>query len=828
MPAASVQMQSISGIITQVHVTSGESPPSLVGASVTLVDDRVFVFAGRLVTSRKMTNHMYVLDLNTLQWTRHIPPPDSAKPPKPRYFHSADVYNNCIIVFGGMGYSRVSTDGLCVLDDISIFDIETMSWKRPSVEPSLFAPRPRYAHLSAVANDKLVVIGGQDMNNGYLGEINVLDLRTWEWIHAKSFDKHVGAYRSIAITSPPGTRLPVMLKDTHLGDDMRESSHATTTAAGSGSPQVPSTPNTAQNTSDANPVYLYTNFNFADVKRELQLIFSPSGSSSSIEDCSSYMTGSGMPPGLRFPTGHTLGHHLILAGTYLSPQSQSFTMWALDLGTLTWSRIETGNIFSSGSWNRGVLHEKTNRFLVFGHRARNLLEDYNHRQVNFDHIAMVDMEAFGVYRLPKKTCSTLAQEMGLSLLNEPAVSDFRIIANENQVIPVNSAVLAQRWPYFAQLMEQNQETLQAPVKESSNQTLDVPDPSQDPNEIQPERPQTDTKAQSILKSHSMSFPYPYPVVIALLQFLYTDNLLTAQQYQPHILSQLLLLADMYDLPRLRELATHALHQMLNMSTAPLIFETAALSHQTSLQVRALKMMIAAKKMIQQQQQQPRQSQVPSSSEGARSPSLTSREGSYSVYSSDSMNSGNASGRMPAAHQQHHQAQRRPYADLTSPTSSYYRSPSVASYSTTEVYEPGSSMTSPKFAPYRNRLPSMPQTPPQAVPGGSGFNKSARPSMSEYTRYPGSSSPPLTPRPNPPTSIPDLDRMMMMSGSPGSAPMAAGGWSTGPQDPHSSSSSKSRPDTSTSTGRKKDAKKANGKEKKAFLESVGSKISMSFQ
>lgn len=844
MPAASVQMQSISGIITQIHVTSGETPPSLVGASVTLVDDRVFVFAGRLVTSRKMTNHMYVLDLHTMQWTRHIPPPDSAKPPKPRYFHSADVHNNCIIVFGGMGYSRVSTDGLCVLDDISIFDIETMSWKRPSVEPSLFAPRPRYAHLSAIANDKLVVIGGQDMNNGYLGEINVLDLRTWEWIHAKSFDKHVGAYRSIAITSPPGTRLPVMLKDSHLADDARETGAA---AAGSGSPQGPATPTQAPAATDANPVYLYTNFNFADVKRELQLIFSPSGSSSSIEDCSSYMTGSGMPPGLRFPTGHTLGHHLILAGTYLSPQSQAFTMWALDLGTLTWSRIETGNIFSSGSWNRGVLHEKTNRFLVFGHRARNLLEDYNHRQVNFDHVAMVDMEAFGVYRLPKKTCSTLAQEMGLSLLNEPAVSDFRIIANENQVIPVNSAVLAQRWPYFAQLMEQNQETLHTPPKESVNDTLDVPDPSQDPNEIQPERPPADGKTQqSVLKSHSMSFPYPYPVVIALLQFLYTDNLLTAQQYQPHILSQLLLLADMYDLPRLRELATHALHQMLNMSTAPLIFETAALSHQTSLQVRALKMMIAAKKMIQQQQQHPaRPSQAGSSStEGARSPSLTSREGTYSMYSSDaSMSSGHASGRPPTAPSQQHQqqqphGQRRPYADLTSPTSSYYRSPSVASYST-EVYEPGASMASPKFAPYRNRLPSMPQTPPQTAGGaggggaGNGFHKGPRPSMSEYTRYPGGSSPPLTPRPNPPTSIPDLDRIMMSPPPSSATTTTAGGWSTGLQDPHgnnnsSSSSSKSRPDTSTSTGRKKDAKKGSGKEKKAFLESVGSKISMSFQ
>ncbi|KAI9499634.1 hypothetical protein BDB00DRAFT_732776, partial [Zychaea mexicana] len=546
MPSATMQMQSISGIITQVHNTSGETPPPLVGASMTVVGDRVFVFAGRLVTSRKMTNYMYVLDLNTLQWTRHIPPPDSAKPPKPRYFHSADVYNNTIVVFGGMGYSRISTDGLCVLDDISVFDVETMTWKRPTVEPSLFAPRPRYAHLSAIVEDKLVIIGGQDMNNGYLGEINVLDLKTWEWVHAKTFDKHVGAYRSIAITAPPRTRLPVML---------RESMGVT---APTDSPN--------NNNIDAPcPIYLYTNYNFADVKRELQLIFTPSGASSAIEDCSNYMTGSAMPPGLRFPTGHTLGHHLVLAGTYLSPQSQSFTVWALDLGTLTWSRIETGSVFTQGSWNRGVLHEATNRFIVFGHRGRNLLDDYNHRQVNFDHVAMVDMEAFGVYNLPKSTCSTLAQEMGLSLLNEPAVSDFRIVTIENQSIPVNSAVLCQRWPYFEQLMKEN-----------------------------------------LLKAHSMSFPYPHPVVIALLQFIYTDNLLTAQQYQPHILSQLLLLADMYDLPRLRALATHALHQMLNMSTAPLIFETAALSHQTSLQVRALKMMIAAKKMIQQQQQQQQQ------------------------------------------------------------------------------------------------------------------------------------------------------------------------------------------------------------------------------
>lgn len=800
MPSATTQMQSISGIITQTHLTSGEIPPPLVGASVTVVDDRVFVFAGRLVTSRKMTNYMYVLDLNTLEWTRHIPPPDSAKPPKPRYFHSADVYKNSIVVFGGMGYSRMSGDGLCVLDDVSVFDIETMSWRRPNVEPSLFAPRPRYAHLSAVTDDRLIIIGGQDMNNGYLEEINILDMRKWEWVHAKSFNKHVGAYRSIAITAPSGTRLPVMLKeqmgrplDSMVNDDanLKKTNDGTPAAGGNGRVSLVDQSSGDRSEVETSPVYLYTNSNFAEVKRELQLLFSPSGASSSVEDCSSYMTGSAMPPGLRFPTGHTLGHHLILAGTYLSPQSHSFSVWTLDLGTLTWSRIETGAVFSTGSWNRGVLHERTNRFLVFGHRARNLLEDYNHRQVNFNHVAMIDMEAFGVYRLPKPTCSTLAQEMGLSLLNEPAVCDFRIITNENQAIPVNSAVLCQRWPYFARLMEGNRDVVH-------------PAGSAEDEPAATER----QRMTSALKSHSMTFPYPYAVVIALLQFLYTDNLLTAQQYQPHILSQLLLLADMYELPRLQELATHALHQMLNMSTAPLIFETAALSHQTSLQVRALKMMIAAKRMIQQQQQQRQEQPTPvlTPREGPSSEPLYRRPREYSQSPSPSSSSVASSSyyRSPSTSSSLPQQQRRQTMDQQQPIDT----PRSANFD----YQYTSS---PKLSTFRSRAPSFTQSPPP----GNQFMKSppVRQSPSSYSssssgygnnenyRYPSSSSsPPQTPRHGMPPTIPEM-----------SSPGSVSGWS------HYSES--------TSKGRNENTGKSKKKDKKAaLLGSVGNKLSMSFQ
>ncbi|ORX58172.1 galactose oxidase [Hesseltinella vesiculosa] len=601
-------MQSISGIITQVRSSKGEVPPPLVGPSITVAGDQIFVFGGRLVSNRKMTNQLYVMDVHTQTWTRYIPSPDSDKPPSPRYFHSANVYKkNALIIFGGMGYARPNdnnkddADGLSVLDDLVILDLETMTWRRPTIHPSLFAPRARYAHLAEVTEDKLIVIGGQDGNNSYLQELNILDLKSCEWVQVKDIEKQVGGYRSIAVSTPPGTRLPSAIKDS-LGDDPSWSHHDDKR------PSSATVPSQSSSHDEPNPIYLYTNYNFTNVSRELQLVFLPAaGNNPTVEDCSQYMTGSSMPPGLRFPTGHTLGHHLILAGTYLSQPSQSYSIWSLNLGTLTWGKIETGTVLASGSWNRGVLHEPTNRFLVFGNQQRSLLGDYNHRQTNFDHIAMVDLEAFGVYQLPRITCSTLAQEMGLSLLNEPAVSDFYIITRENQSIPINSAVVAQRWPFFAQLLASDEDDEK---KKKSDLTVLDPDshsPTTSPTAASPvdlpTSPQSAAAPEpTLLKSQTMLFPYPYPVVIALLQFIYTDNLLTAQQYQPHILAQLLLLADMYDLPRLQELARHALHQMLNMSTAPLIFETAALSHQTSLQIRALKMMIAAKKMIQQQQQ----------------------------------------------------------------------------------------------------------------------------------------------------------------------------------------------------------------------------------
>lgn len=528
--------QSIADLTTETKPTTGDIPPPLVGASTVISGNKLYLFGGRLVSSRQMTNHLYILNLDTLNWTRHISEPGSPPPPRARYFHSCNLYGPYFVVFGGMSHSiRRSSQSLCALDDICLFDLQTMTWKYPEVQPSIYAPQARYAHLSVCSADKLIVMGGQDMSNQYINEVNVFDLNTSSWIHGSSLSRQYGAYRAIAFS--PSDIDTSMISTQPFWEKYH--------------------------TKEDLPLCVYSNYNFTDVTRDLQS-FSPLTTNVEFKDHSMDMTGATLPPGLRFPTGEILGHHLILTGTYLTPTHRAFHVWALNLTNLKWTRIDTGAILSHGSWNRGILYPGKDKFFVFGDRSRDLLEDYNHRQVNFTHVAVVDLEAFGIYTYPKQTCAPVAQELGLSMLNEPSMSDIEIVTEDGRSIPANSNVISLRWSYFSKVL----------AEKSENPGF-----------------------------KKLLFPENYAVTLAFLQFVYTDHLMTAQQHHPHILSRLLILSDMYNLPRLGELTCHALHQILTISTASMIYEASALTGRTALQVRSLRVMINAKKLLQQQQQQ---------------------------------------------------------------------------------------------------------------------------------------------------------------------------------------------------------------------------------
>jgi hypothetical protein len=125
--------------------------------------------------------------------------------PRARYFHSMDHWNGKLVLFGGMGAvvtptpqtTTISPTGLgsgttvqpCVLDDLWLYDIATGIWEECVPELPMYTssppsptsgtedsgagtgdgrpvvPEARYAHLSAVVGDQLVVIGGQEISN---------------------------------------------------------------------------------------------------------------------------------------------------------------------------------------------------------------------------------------------------------------------------------------------------------------------------------------------------------------------------------------------------------------------------------------------------------------------------------------------------------------------------------------------------------------------------------------------------------------------------------------------------------------------------------------
>lgn len=552
---------SIAQLITEFHKTTGDVPPLLIGATTTLVDNFIYLFGGRLQSSRQISNRLYVLNLNSKVWESIIP---HSKAPPPRYFHSANYDGeHHILFYGGMGLHRDDQiEALSPLNDLIFLNLDTMSWEYP--ELSQDQPSHRYAHISTFVKEKLIIMGGQDLDNEYLNDIHIYDFKAKLWCASplSTEQYQYGTYRSAAFAVTPVQLTPQFVPTIDLPTNGFDG--------------------TSDKVEEDNiTIHAYTNFSTTDVTRQLHSWkINRRNEMIEMQDQSdSIMTGTTLPPPLRFPTAFMCGQQFILAGPHVSSANQQFQIWALDMTSFVWTKIEAGQVLSEGSWLRGLLSEKSNRFLVFGHPFRSMQDDYKDRVQSYEHLACVNMEIFGIYRPPKPTYNSFGQQLGLSLLKDPALSDLKLVTTDGKHAFVNSAILAQRWPSIRQVLRPitSPQTIKSNASVNGVELLDF-------------------------EKRELSFPDTNVVLIAFLQFIYTDNLVTAQQHQPHILARLLFIGDLFDIPRLKELSTHSLHQMLNIQTASMIYESAILSNAIALQIRALRVLLNAKRMVQRQKQ----------------------------------------------------------------------------------------------------------------------------------------------------------------------------------------------------------------------------------
>ena len=740
-----------------------------------------------------MTNDLYELDIDTMTWRKVLPgslhPNDAASSssssagtspsakygvnvPKARYFHSADLWRGKLIICGGMGYPHSANasskaaqdgssssaggqaskaDGLSVLDETIALDLKTMQWeldfhpgaaaatsgKADAEDPSLL-PMPRYAHLSCITSDHLVILGGQDIENKYVEQINVFDLNKRKWVRSDPLNSQCGSYRSLAVSSPwavqdedgkeqvAGAGLAPITRPCWLppqyeagppagsrnvgaanGSPLRSRSGSLATSESSRHPppaysspadaadmdpsrfrsasissefsaarspaaqqkfvaapppaeprfelhplpmsvkrptipaRRPTTPETAakslqqesaeegqaKEAEDSSlklmPIYVYSNYNFADVKRELEQVqytkdypTSPSPTLA-MQDLSSKMVGPSLPPGLRFPNGFILGNYLIISGTYLANTSQTFSIWALHLPTLTWSRMDAGSVLAHGSWNRAILWPKTNRLLVLGNRERDLVADYNHRQRNWDHMAVLELEPWGIYQPPAchfvRKSVTLGLEQlgtglqsawqGLTMSRAHAASgraaseassemtseimrdadeismkgsiansiiytsgthelgspgDFEIVCSDGTKIGTSRMLLERRWPWFKRRMLEFRERATDAIATGDQAT--------------PARPLflkgAEVKADIRITPRQLIMPEPAPVVIALMEFFHTKTICTSLQRHPSMLATLLIVGSLYQMEDLSCWAAHGIHQTLFRELSP--------------------------------------------------------------------------------------------------------------------------------------------------------------------------------------------------------------------------------------------------------------------
>ncbi|KAK4457166.1 protein ral2 [Cladorrhinum samala] len=507
------QSAHLSGLMCNVHRTTGREPHPLVGATTTILGDKLYVFGGRILSRSRpapLTADLYELDLIRRHWTKLETTGDI---PPPRYFHSMCALGDTkMVCYGGMSptpnqkNTAISQDQqpeVTVMSDIYIYDIPTKKW---TYIPTQDAPQGRYAHcacilpssaafashrapLSALQHNpstgnpnegriginidgtggaEMIVVGGQDAANHYIEQISVFNLRSLKWVSTQPLGKSCGAYRSVVAPLPPAVAAKIG-KTNPNGTSRQDPSGISQEAREPGSSML-----------------IYSNYNFLDVKLELQ-IRSTDGHLTERP-----MSGSYTPPGLRFPNGGVIDTHFVVSGTYLTSSKQEYALWALDLRTLTWSRIDAGGaVFSQGSWNRGVLWNRRNTFVVLGNRKRSLVDDYNHRRINFSNVCMVELEAFGFYDNPRKTApmsgfvsasspytgpglslarkagftaggryhSRAAEELGEKALAMRELADMDILCIGGERIPINSRIVARRWgPYFVQLLREGTAT----------------------------------------------------------------------------------------------------------------------------------------------------------------------------------------------------------------------------------------------------------------------------------------------------------------------------------------------------------------------------------
>ncbi|KAJ5649134.1 uncharacterized protein N7484_002857 [Penicillium longicatenatum] len=591
-----------------VKKAQGHVPACLVNASVTYCsNDQIYAFGGFDQYTDEVYNHVLRLDLNTLRWELVDNYGDI---PGVRMGHTATLYQgNKLIVFGGENEHRE------YLSDVVILDLQTFTWALPEIRGLI--PRGRARHAAVIHDDKLFIVGGvTGENNVILDDLTYLDLQTWTWSRTWSFTARFdhtawvwsnrlwifgglgpnmerttdiwwldlkGSPSLAGITTPQGTvdsldqRLPI----THYPDSI--SSPSTQMSPRSGSYAANSASVQVRNFGRRKPL-------------------APGAIS-----CLRFHSGPNVPAlfsGTHFQS-FASGVLLDLITPSETVRSHDCNLAALELNSLRWQRLADGHeLFRPGyRWHYCTVNEAGTKAWLLG-CSLDLsntpgASDENH----MSEILSIDLEKYGLLgnelsaeapeqdsswpdRSGHSPVSGLGADIAAVFDQSPqsgSGADFTITAirdddafmdsddyhdtttsgspaqaqptfvepnpSTSAPIHVHKIILQLRWPHFKRLY-----------------------------------------AAQMAEYHTkrMHIPEPYSVVRAFLYYLYTDSIAGHPEFCSSVVdvAGMLVMANLYDMPKLRLLCVNRLSRELDVDNAAIVWERAGRTNEHWLMRRA--------------------------------------------------------------------------------------------------------------------------------------------------------------------------------------------------------------------------------------------------
>lgn len=613
-PAKSGRRRNGEAYTPKMITTVGQRPACLVNASVTYVgNDQIYAFGGFDQYTDEVYNHVLKLNLSIRQWSLVDNYGDI---PGVRMGHTSCLWQgNKLLVYGGENEHRMH------LSDVVIFDIDTAHWTQPDINGPI--PRGRARHSAVIHEDKMFVCGGvSGSDNVVLEDICYLDLKTWTWSRSwrfvPRFDHSTwiwggkiwvsgglaeGRERMSEIWWLDFRGSPAFEGGPTYGLAGSHESRSLQSASASFNNASPGATSLQSSGYAANSSSVQSN---SATQMQRTPLNAP-GAISSVKFISS--------PNL--PIQNVGVHfHVFSSGcmldfvTPISDMPLETSLSALDLDTLRWQKLADGkHLFPAAyRWHYCCLDQDgTHAWLLGSQRngGSGETEEY------LSDVLPIDLRKFGLLGNKMSIDSRLASKLPASdtnisshlsaigadlagTFNQPpetgSGTDFTITAcrdddydldavsvnshtssthadtqdtNSNeatsstrtsQPIHVHRFILSARWPHFSRMYKHQMREFQ---------------------------------------TKHMHIPEPYPAVKAFLYYLYTDSISSPPAESMSVgtptledVANMLVMSNIYDMPRLRHLCVNRLVRDLDVQHAALIFDRASTAQEDWLKRRA--------------------------------------------------------------------------------------------------------------------------------------------------------------------------------------------------------------------------------------------------